>query len=340
MASAQAGKTKSGRSIMFTHLQNCILVESVIEHYDDIIGYQARTVNPQRKRSIWTEISRSVSAEGSFPKDVWACRKRVTDIRKKIKKKVCREKQCSKGTGGGSGYRAELTDFEQMLYARMGDAVVDYDNIFIFLKFFYIQLCHFNTQIFILLEQEDEGREEEEIDAQEDQPFENEYTSQEQQPSTSTVQREEGASVRALLQTMQDSSILLFEEDHVEINLEPLVEDSVCPEDEDETQIEGNTPEGPTPPNLETPQNIMVNESEEDERQEQLGNQEDVTGRGNEIQNLTDMALGFRNEQSAFFKEMLRLQEERNAILKADAEFKRDYYNTKLEILNRRFSNQ
>ncbi|XP_053569812.1 uncharacterized protein LOC128660168 [Bombina bombina] len=197
MSSSQAGKTKSGRSVMFTHWQNCILVEAVIEHYDEIIGYQARTVNPQRKRTIWTQISKSVSAEGSFPKDVRACRKRVTDIRKNIKKKVCREKQSAKGTGGGPGYRAELTDFEQMLYARMGDAVVVGLDV--------------PADTMDFREQEDEGRQEEEIDAQEDQPLENEFTSQDQEPSTSTVQREEGESVRALLQSMQDNSILLFE---------------------------------------------------------------------------------------------------------------------------------
>ncbi|OCT97390.1 hypothetical protein XELAEV_18009611mg [Xenopus laevis] len=112
--------TKAGRNIKFTFDENCALVDKVVQYYDHIYGHLAPKTSQACKR-----ICEAVNAVGAHPRTIDNCKKRVSDIKRLLKKKLAEEKKYARGTGGGAPHEIHYLEYEEDFKKVMGPDIVD-----------------------------------------------------------------------------------------------------------------------------------------------------------------------------------------------------------------------
>ncbi|XP_041422500.1 uncharacterized protein LOC121394761 isoform X2 [Xenopus laevis] len=117
--------TKAGRNIKFTFDENCALVDKVVQYYDHIYGHLAPKTSQARKRALWLRICEAVNAVGAHPRTIDNCKKRVSDIKRLLKKKLAEEKKYARGTGGGAPHEIHYLEYEEDFKKVMGPDIVD-----------------------------------------------------------------------------------------------------------------------------------------------------------------------------------------------------------------------
>ncbi|XP_053565563.1 uncharacterized protein LOC128655970 isoform X2 [Bombina bombina] len=124
MASSGSETASKSKNPHFSHQQNVVLIDMIIDSYDYLFGCRVKQTNFSRRKQIWQRISDAVSAQGPGKKDVDQLKKRYNDIKRFAKAKLAREKNSARATGGGPAYVADLNDYEQKLVQRLGPEII------------------------------------------------------------------------------------------------------------------------------------------------------------------------------------------------------------------------
>ncbi|XP_075049011.1 uncharacterized protein LOC142108933 [Mixophyes fleayi] len=125
----QGRKTKTGRNVRFSHDENCVLVHNIIPCYEVILGNLAARTPLRRRHQLWGRVCEAVNAVGPLKRTVAHCRKRFSDIKRRLKEKMAQERRSTRRTGGGPPLRMEYTTYEEELRQIMPAEIVEGINV-------------------------------------------------------------------------------------------------------------------------------------------------------------------------------------------------------------------
>ncbi|XP_075037450.1 uncharacterized protein LOC142098509 [Mixophyes fleayi] len=125
----QGRKTKTGRNVRFSHDENCVLVHNIIPCYEVILGNLAAQTPLRRRHQLWGRACDAVNAVGPLKRTVAHCRKRFSDIKRRLKEKMAQERRSTRRTGGGPPLRMEYTTYEEELRQIMPAEIVEGINV-------------------------------------------------------------------------------------------------------------------------------------------------------------------------------------------------------------------
>ncbi|XP_075057016.1 uncharacterized protein LOC142143202 [Mixophyes fleayi] len=125
----QSRKTKTGRNVRFSHDENCVLVHNIIPCYEVILGNLAARTPLRRRHQLWGRVCDAVNAVGPLKRTVAHCRKRFSDIKRRLKEKMAQERRSTRRTGGGPPLRVEYTSYEEELRQIMPREIVEGINV-------------------------------------------------------------------------------------------------------------------------------------------------------------------------------------------------------------------
>ncbi|XP_075042377.1 uncharacterized protein LOC142101835 [Mixophyes fleayi] len=125
----QGRKTKTGRNVRFSHDENCVLVHNIIPCYEVILGNLAARTPLRRRHQLWGRVCDAVNAVGPLKRTVAHCRKRFSDIKRRLKEKMAQERRSTRRTGGGPPLRMEYTTYEEELRQIMPAEIVEGINV-------------------------------------------------------------------------------------------------------------------------------------------------------------------------------------------------------------------
>ncbi|KAM4710119.1 methionine aminopeptidase 1 isoform 1-T1 [Discoglossus pictus] len=94
-------KNKINRNPPFTEEENLALMEGVRRHWARLYGKMAAGTNSVEKNAIWASINQNVNAAGTYHREIFFLKKRLADIKQKVKKKVAKIVAHQQETGGG-----------------------------------------------------------------------------------------------------------------------------------------------------------------------------------------------------------------------------------------------
>ncbi|XP_063804841.1 uncharacterized protein LOC134983076 [Pseudophryne corroboree] len=100
-ASTLRTKTKTGRNVKFTYQENIALVTEVMKSQKMLFGRQAARTTAQRKSAIWAGVVEAVNAKGHVRRNEETCKKRFSDIKRRVKLKMAKESRIARQTGVG-----------------------------------------------------------------------------------------------------------------------------------------------------------------------------------------------------------------------------------------------
>ncbi|XP_063814354.1 myb-related transcription factor, partner of profilin-like isoform X2 [Pseudophryne corroboree] len=109
------GKTKSGRNVRFSYEENCALVHSIVPVYERILGTLAHRTSLPRKKQLWQSVCDAVNSVRYVKRNVDNCRKRFSDIKRRLKEKLAEESRAAAVTGGYPPPRLEFCSYEEEL---------------------------------------------------------------------------------------------------------------------------------------------------------------------------------------------------------------------------------
>ncbi|XP_075061127.1 uncharacterized protein LOC142149721 [Mixophyes fleayi] len=124
-----AGKTKSGRNVRFSFAENCALVHSLVPIYDRILGSLAAKTPFLRKKIIWQKLTDAVNAVGHIKRSVDNCRKRISDIKRRVKEKMFEEHRAATANGGGPAVVLTYTSYEDEFKQLIAPEVLEGINV-------------------------------------------------------------------------------------------------------------------------------------------------------------------------------------------------------------------
>ncbi|XP_069478232.1 myb-related transcription factor, partner of profilin-like [Ambystoma mexicanum] len=90
-----------------------MLAETLAAHADVIKSQNLKQEMHQRKKEIWQEVARKVSAVGTCSQSVWDCKKRWDDLRLRVCNILASNRREAMSTGGGPHSPAKLTTWEE-----------------------------------------------------------------------------------------------------------------------------------------------------------------------------------------------------------------------------------
>ncbi|XP_075053952.1 uncharacterized protein LOC142139989 [Mixophyes fleayi] len=125
----QGRKTKTGRNVRFSHDENCVLVHNIIPCYEVILGNLAARTPLRRRHQLWGRVCEAVNAVGPLKRTVAHCRKRFSDIKRRLKEKMAQERRSTRRTGGGPPLRMEYTTYKEELRQIMPAEIVEGINV-------------------------------------------------------------------------------------------------------------------------------------------------------------------------------------------------------------------
>ncbi|XP_075056606.1 uncharacterized protein LOC142142640 [Mixophyes fleayi] len=125
----QGRKTKTGRNVRFSHDENCVLVHNIIPCYEVILGNLAARTPLRRHHQLWGRVCEAVNAVGPLKRTVAHCRKRFSDIKRRLKEKMAQERRSTRRTGGGPPLRMEYTTYKEELRQIMPAEIVEGINV-------------------------------------------------------------------------------------------------------------------------------------------------------------------------------------------------------------------
>ncbi|KAM4690084.1 uncharacterized protein WCC33_017543 [Rhinophrynus dorsalis] len=101
------------RGHRFTHKENEVLVQAVIQRSEDLFGTDKFKGSAARKRHFWEEVVDTVSGLGKCRRSVEVCKKRFQDCRRQVKQKMLEEE--NQITAGGPRVLIYYNSWEEML---------------------------------------------------------------------------------------------------------------------------------------------------------------------------------------------------------------------------------
>lgn len=116
--------TKAPRNIKFSFDENCALVHEAVGVWDSIIGKNAATTSQARKNYLWSRIVEAVNAAGSQPRSAENCKKRLRDIKRRVKAKMVDQRKYYQRNSGGSGLELQYLSYEEELMHVIGPDTV------------------------------------------------------------------------------------------------------------------------------------------------------------------------------------------------------------------------
>ncbi|KAG9478154.1 uncharacterized protein [Eleutherodactylus coqui] len=112
--------SKAPRNIKFSFDENCALVHEAVGVWDSIIGRNAATTSQARKNFLWSRIVDAVNAAGSQPRSAENCKKRLRDIKRRVKAKMADQRKYSQHNGGGPCLELQYLSYEEELMHVIG----------------------------------------------------------------------------------------------------------------------------------------------------------------------------------------------------------------------------
>ncbi|XP_075114959.1 uncharacterized protein LOC142184132 isoform X2 [Leptodactylus fuscus] len=112
--------SKAPRNIKFSFDENCALVHEAVGVWDSIIGRNAATTSQARKNFLWSRIVEAVNAAGTQPRSAENCKKRLRDIKRRVKAKMADQHKYSQHNGGGPCLELQYLSYEEELMHVIG----------------------------------------------------------------------------------------------------------------------------------------------------------------------------------------------------------------------------
>lgn len=116
--------SKAPRNIKFSFDENCALVHEAVGVWDSIIGRNAATTSQARKNFLWSRIVEAVNAAGTQPRSAENCKKRLRDIKRRVKAKMADQHKYSQHNGGGPCLELQYLSYEEELMHVIGPDTV------------------------------------------------------------------------------------------------------------------------------------------------------------------------------------------------------------------------
>ncbi|CAH2296433.1 Hypothetical predicted protein [Pelobates cultripes] len=103
------------RAVRFSFEENSILIAKVCEYYDEIIGMAAPETPQKKKNELWKKIVDAVNTVGGNNRTELVVKKRYFDVKRQLKRKLCKAASHVTETGGEKSEDADLTSYEEEL---------------------------------------------------------------------------------------------------------------------------------------------------------------------------------------------------------------------------------
>ncbi|XP_044131050.1 uncharacterized protein LOC122924174 [Bufo gargarizans] len=116
--------SKAPRNIKFSFDENCALVHEAVGVWDSIIGRNAATTSQARKNFLWSRIVEAVNAAGTQPRSAENCKKRLRDIKRRVKAKMIDQHKYSQLNGGGPCLELQYLSYEEELMHVIGSETI------------------------------------------------------------------------------------------------------------------------------------------------------------------------------------------------------------------------
>ncbi|XP_018419657.1 PREDICTED: uncharacterized protein LOC108793202 [Nanorana parkeri] len=116
--------TKAPRNIKFSFDENCALVHEAVGVWDSIIGKNAATISQARKNFLWSRIVEAVNAAGTQPRSAENCKKRLRDIKRRVKAKMVDQRKYYQRNSGGPVLELQYLSYEEELMHVIGPDTV------------------------------------------------------------------------------------------------------------------------------------------------------------------------------------------------------------------------
>ncbi|XP_063813664.1 uncharacterized protein LOC135054487 [Pseudophryne corroboree] len=113
--STETSEKKRKRSHRFSQAENKVLVDGVLHYYHLLFGRPSSRFSTANKEAIWRKIANKVSAVGRCRRNATVCRKRFSDCKIGVRKKLSIIHQHAQGIGGRNPLNIDLVEWEQKL---------------------------------------------------------------------------------------------------------------------------------------------------------------------------------------------------------------------------------
>ncbi|XP_063791850.1 uncharacterized protein LOC134948014 [Pseudophryne corroboree] len=90
----------------------------------ELLGHRSAKTHPSEKMKIWRKIADNVTAVSGVVREVDVCKKRYSNCRRCTKKKMAKEHNYKKGTGGGPPLDITWLPWEEKIMHRMNPAMI------------------------------------------------------------------------------------------------------------------------------------------------------------------------------------------------------------------------
>ncbi|XP_069827926.1 uncharacterized protein [Dendropsophus ebraccatus] len=113
------------RNTRFSNVENMTLVTKLVPVYEQLLGkYKSRTPF-LKKCQMWQEICDGVNHAGNKQRLVHHCKKRFSDIKRKLRSKLNQEKSLLGDQAGPSAFKIYYTQYEEELKKALPAEVID-----------------------------------------------------------------------------------------------------------------------------------------------------------------------------------------------------------------------
>ncbi|XP_068112438.1 t-SNARE domain-containing protein 1-like isoform X2 [Hyperolius riggenbachi] len=102
------------RAQWFSEQENLVLVQEMLPYYDQLYGCLSSKTDARTKNRLWQTITNAVMAVGGVRRTLAQCKKRLQDIRLRLRKKLTKLDQ-SVATGGAPPEPSDLNECEEIL---------------------------------------------------------------------------------------------------------------------------------------------------------------------------------------------------------------------------------
>ncbi|XP_068089456.1 uncharacterized protein [Hyperolius riggenbachi] len=116
-ASSWGTSTPQGRvrGIRFSEQENLILCEEVVQQFPELYGHLSGKTDVRTKERLWATIRAAIRDVEGVDRTAQTCRKRFTDIKLKLHKKLTKLRHYATGSGGGPPASLKLTPYEEVV---------------------------------------------------------------------------------------------------------------------------------------------------------------------------------------------------------------------------------
>ncbi|KAE8284740.1 Nuclear apoptosis-inducing factor 1 [Larimichthys crocea] len=112
-----------GKKRNFTESELEVLINEVETRREILFGTLSTGVNTKRKRREWEHVCEAVNAVGSEQRTESELKKKWSDLKMEVKRRVSAHRRSMTATGGGSGVE-ELSSFDRRVASLVGDTAL------------------------------------------------------------------------------------------------------------------------------------------------------------------------------------------------------------------------